>query len=132
MDDMVLKQAFQIVQVAYNYYLNAVNKDAPERIAYALKNWSDTSRSAADARKRWLDNQLAAKTQLSVDDLKAAIGPDLAEAKRLLHRLPSIAAPKANPSDPDLAKRVITQELERVWKSMDTSLTRAELKRDEG
>lgn len=76
-DELVVWQAQQVVKLAFQHYEAAIGVGAPARISLASRNWSEATKRAAEARKNFLEVQVAASKLIRMDVAKNIVDTEL-------------------------------------------------------
>lgn len=113
-DELMLRQAEQVAQVAHGLYLRACSRGDPGTIAAHLKNWSEAGRYAKDLREKFMELQERSRMLISIDKVMDIVGQQLQDLRLALVGLGERIAVDANPENPVLAKQVIDADVDRL------------------
>lgn len=116
-DALMIDHTEQVPQIAFGLYQVACNSGDAAAVALAMRNWSEATGRARDAREKWLDLQERSKTLLHIDKVKDLVGQQFQALRQEILRIDTKLAQDCNPQDPPQAQKVL-----RAW--VDAMLAR--------
>ena len=125
-DELMLRQAEEVPQIAYGLYRRACARGAAAEIANATKNWNDASKAGHAVREKFLEIQEKTRALISLDVVMDIVGTELQGVRARMLKLGERNASKANPENPALARAVIDAAIDEVFQAIETVTVRTE------
>jgi hypothetical protein len=110
-----LNRAKQAEVVAYSLVATAANNQNPVAMRAAVQGWGEAKKRVAEAEMehaRWEETN---RITLRMDEVREVFGKWLGAIRNLMDAMPSSLAARANPSDPECAKRAIQEGIDQIF-----------------
>jgi hypothetical protein len=110
-----LHRAKRAEMVAYSLVMRSYKENSPVAMRAAVQGWGEAKKRVAEAEMehaRWEETN---RITLRMDEVREVFGKWLGAIRNLMDAMPSSLAARANPSDPECAKRAIQEGIDQIF-----------------
>jgi Sec-independent protein translocase protein TatA len=101
--------------VAYSLVMRSYKENSPVAMRAAVQGWGEAKKRVAEAEMehaRWEETN---RITLRMEEVREVFGKWLGAIRNLMDAMPSSLASRANPSDPECAKRAIQEGIDQIF-----------------
>jgi hypothetical protein len=110
-----LNRAKQAEVVAYSLVATAANNQNPVAMRAAVQGWGEAKKRVAEAEMEHARWEEVNRVTIRMDEVREVFGKWLGAIRNLMDAMPSSLAARANPSDPECAKRAIQEGIDQIF-----------------
>jgi hypothetical protein len=110
-----LNRAKQAEVVAYSLVATAANNQNPVAMRAAVQGWGEAKKRVAEAEMEHARFEEVTRVLVRMDEVREVFGKWLGAIRNLMDAMPSSLAARANPSDPECAKRAIQEGIDQIF-----------------
>jgi hypothetical protein len=110
-----LNRAKQAEVVAYSLVATAANNQNPVAMRAAVQGWGEAKKRVAEAEMEHARFEEVTRVLVRMDEVREVFGKWLGAIRNLMDAMPSSLAARANPSDPECAKRAIQEGINQIF-----------------
>jgi phage terminase Nu1 subunit (DNA packaging protein) len=110
-----LNRAKQAEVVAYSLVATAANNQNPVAMRSAVQGWGEAKKRVAEAEMEHARFEEVTRVLVRMDEVREVFGKWLGAIRNLMDAMPSSLAARANPSDPECAKRAIQEGIDQIF-----------------
>jgi len=110
-----LNRAKQAEVVAYSLVATAANNKNPIAMRAAVQGWGEAKKRVAEAEMEHARYEELTRATIRMDEVREMFGKWLGAIRNLMDAMPSSLAARANPSDPECAKRAIQEGIDQIF-----------------
>ena len=110
-----LNRAKQAEVVAYSLVATAANNQNPVAMRAAVQGWGEAKKRVAEAEMEHARFEEVTRVLVRMDEVREVFGKWLGAIRNLMDAMPSSLASRANPSDPECAKRAIQEGIDQIF-----------------
>ena len=110
-----LNRAKQAEVVAYSLVVTAANSKNPVAMRAAVQGWGEAKKRVAEAEMEHARWEEVNRVTIRMDEVREVFGKWLGAIRNLMDAMPSSLAARANPSDPECAKRAIQEGIDQIF-----------------
>jgi len=110
-----LNRAKQAEVVAYSLVATAANNQNPVAMRAAVQGWGEAKKRVAEAEMEHARWEEVNRVTIRMDEVREVFGKWLGAIRNLMDAMPSSLATRANPSDPECAKRAIQEGIDQIF-----------------
>ena len=110
-----LNRAKQAEVVAYSLVATAANNQNPVAMRAAVQGWGEAKKRVAEAEMEHARWEEVNRVTIRMDEVREVFGKWLGAIRNLMDAMPSSLAARANPSDPECAKRAIQDGIDQIF-----------------
>jgi len=110
-----LNRAKQAEVVAYSLVATAANNQNPVAMRAAVQGWGEAKKRVAEAEMEHARFEEVTRVLVRMDEVREVFGKWLGAIRNLMDAMPSSLATRANPSDPECAKRAIQEGIDQIF-----------------
>jgi len=110
-----LNRAKQAEVVAYSLVATAANNQNPVAMRAAVQGWGEAKKRVAEAEMEHARFEEVTRVLVRMDEVREVFGKWLGAIRNLMDAMPSSLATRANPSDPECAKRAIQEGVDQIF-----------------
>jgi len=110
-----LNRAKQAEVVAYSLVATAANSQNPVAMRAAVQGWGEAKKRVAEAEMEHARFEEVTRVLVRMDEVREVFGKWLGAIRNLMDAMPSSLATRANPSDPECAKRAIQEGIDQIF-----------------
>ena len=110
-----LNRAKQAEVVAYSLVATAANNQNPVAMRAAVQGWGEAKKRVAEAELEHARFEEVTRVLVRMDEVREVFGKWLGAIRNLMDAMPSSLAARANPSDPECAKRAIQEGIDQIF-----------------
>jgi hypothetical protein len=110
-----LNRAKQAEIVAYSLVATAANNQNPVAMRAAVQGWGEAKKRVAEAEMEHARFEEVTRVLVRMDEVREVFGKWLGAIRNLMDAMPSSLAARANPSDPECAKRAIQEGIDQIF-----------------
>ena len=110
-----LNRAKQAEVVAYSLVVTAANSKNPVAMRAAVQGWGEAKKRVAEAEMEHARFEEVTRVLVRMDEVREVFGKWLGAIRNLMDAMPSSLAARANPSDPECAKRAIQEGIDQIF-----------------
>jgi hypothetical protein len=110
-----LNRAKQAEVVAYSLVATAANNQNPVAMRAAVQGWGEAKKRVAEAEMEHARFEEVTRALVRMDEVREVFGKWLGAIRNLMDAMPSSLAARANPSDPECAKRAIQEGIDQIF-----------------
>jgi phage terminase Nu1 subunit (DNA packaging protein) len=110
-----LNRAKQAEVVAYSLVASAANNQNPVAMRAAVQGWGEAKKRVAEAEMEHARFEEVTRVLVRMDEVREVFGKWLGAIRNLMDSMPSSLAARANPSDPECAKRAIQEGIDQIF-----------------
>jgi hypothetical protein len=110
-----LHRAKRAEMVAYSLVMRSYKENSPVAMRAAVQGWGEAKKRVAEAEMehaRWEETN---RITLRMEEVREVFGKWLGAIRNLMDAMPSSLAARANPSDPECAKRAIQEGIDQIF-----------------
>ena len=110
-----LHRARRAEVVAYSLVQRATNERNPFAMRAAVHGWGEAIKRVAEAEMEHARWEEVNRVTIRMDEVREVFGKWLGAIRNLMDAMPSSLAARANPSDPECAKRAIQEGIDQIF-----------------
>ena len=110
-----LHRARKAEVVAYSLVQRAANEKNPVAMRAAVQGWGEAKKRVAEAEMEHARWEEVNRVTIRMDEVREVFGKWLGAIRNLMDAMPSSLAARANPSDPECAKRAIQEGIDQIF-----------------
>ena len=110
-----LHRARRAELVAYSLVQRATNERNPVAMRAAIQGWGEAKKRVAEAEMEHARFEEVTRVLVRMDEVREVFGKWLGAIRNLMDAMPSSLAARANPSDPECAKRAIQEGIDQIF-----------------
>jgi phage terminase Nu1 subunit (DNA packaging protein) len=110
-----LNRAKQAEVVAYSLVATASKNKNPVAMRSAVQGWGEAKKRVAEAEMEHARFKEVTRVLVRMDEVREVFGKWLGAIRNLMDAMPSSLAARANPSDPECAKRAIQEGIDQIF-----------------
>ena len=110
-----LNRAKQAEVVAYSLVATAAKNKNPVAMRSAVQGWGEAKKRVAEAEMEHARFEEVTRVLVRMDEVREVFGKWLGAIRNLMDAMPSSLAARANPSDPECAKRAIQEGIDQIF-----------------
>ena len=110
-----LHRARRAELVAYSLVQRATNERNPVAMRSAVQGWGEAKKRVAEAEMEHARFEEVTRVLVRMDEVREVFGKWLGAIRNLMDAMPSSLASRANPSDPECAKRAIQEGIDQIF-----------------
>jgi hypothetical protein len=110
-----LHRARRAEVVAYSLVQRATNERNPVAMRAAIQGWGEAKKRVAEAEMEHARWEEVNRVTIRMDEVREVFGKWLGAIRNLMDAMPSSLAARANPSDPECAKRAIQEGIDQIF-----------------
>jgi len=110
-----LNRAKQAEVVAYSLVATAATNKNPIAMRSAVQGWGEAKKRVAEAEMEHARFEEVTRVLVRMDEVREVFGKWLGAIRNLMDAMPSSLAARANPSDPECAKRAIQEGIDQIF-----------------
>ena len=110
-----LNRAKQAEVVAYSLVATAATNKNPVAMRAAVQGWGEAKKRVAEAEMEHARFEEVTRVLVRMDEVREVFGKWLGAIRNLMDAMPSSLAARANPSDPECAKRAIQEGIDQIF-----------------
>jgi len=110
-----LHRARRAELVAYSLVQRATNERNPVAMRAAVQGWGEAKKRVAEAEMEHARFEEVTRVLVRMDEVREVFGKWLGAIRNLMDAMPSSLAARANPSDPECAKRAIQEGIDQIF-----------------
>ena len=110
-----LHRARRAEVVAYSLVQRATNERNPVAMRAAVQGWGEAKKRVAEAEMEHARWEEVNRVTIRMDEVREVFGKWLGAIRNLMDAMPSSLAARANPSDPECAKRAIQEGIDQIF-----------------
>jgi hypothetical protein len=110
-----LHRARRAEVVAYSLVQRATNERNPVAMRAAIQGWGEAKKRVAEAEMEHARFEEVTRVLVRMDEVREVFGKWLGAIRNLMDAMPSSLAARANPSDPECAKRAIQEGIDQIF-----------------
>jgi hypothetical protein len=110
-----LNRAKQAEVVAYSLVATAATNKNPVAMRSAVQGWGEAKKRVAEAEMEHARFEEVTRVLVRMDEVREVFGKWLGAIRNLMDAMPSSLAARANPSDPECAKRAIQEGIDQIF-----------------
>lgn len=110
-----LNRAKQAEVVAYSLVATAATNKNPVAMRAAVQGWGEAKKRVAEAEMEHARWEEVNRVTIRMDEVREVFGKWLGAIRNLMDAMPSSLAARANPSDPECAKRAIQEGIDQIF-----------------
>lgn len=110
-----LHRARRAEVVAYSLVQRATNERNPVAMRAAVQGWGEAKKRVAEAEMEHARWEEMNRVTIRMDEVREVFGKWLGAIRNLMDAMPSSLAARANPSDPECAKRAIQEGIDQIF-----------------
>ena len=110
-----LNRAKQAEVVAYSLVATAANNQNSVAMRAAVQGWGEAKKRVAEAEMEHARFEEVTRVLVRMDEVREVFGKWLGAIRNLMDAMPSSLAARANPSDPECAKRAIQEGIDQIF-----------------
>ena len=110
-----LHRARRAELVAYSLVQRASNERNPVAMRAAVQGWGEAKKRVAEAEMEHARFEEVTRVLVRMDEVREVFGKWLGAIRNLMDAMPSSLAARANPSDPECAKRAIQEGIDQIF-----------------
>jgi len=110
-----LNRAKQAEVVAYSLVATAATNKNPVAMRSAVQGWGEAKKRVAEAEMEHARWEEVNRVTIRMDEVREVFGKWLGAIRNLMDAMPSSLAARANPSDPECAKRAIQEGVDQIF-----------------
>jgi hypothetical protein len=110
-----LNRAKQAEVVAYSLVATAATNKNPVAMRSAVQGWGEAKKRVAEAEMEHARFGEVTRVLVRMDEVREVFGKWLGAIRNLMDAMPSSLATRANPSDPECAKRAIQEGIDQIF-----------------
>jgi hypothetical protein len=110
-----LHRARRAEVVAYSLVQRATNERNPVAMRAAVQGWGEAKKRVAEAEMEHARFEEVTRVLVRMDEVREVFGKWLGAIRNLMDAMPSSLAARANPSDPECAKRAIQEGIDQIF-----------------
>ena len=110
-----LHRARRAELVAYSLVQRAANEKNPVAMRAAVQGWGEAKKRVAEAEMEHARWEEVNRVTIRMDEVREVFGKWLGAIRNLMDAMPSSLAARANPSDPECAKRAIQEGIDQIF-----------------
>ena len=110
-----LHRARRAEVVAYSLVQRAANEKNPVAMRAAVQGWGEAKKRVAEAEMEHARWEEVNRVTIRMDEVREVFGKWLGAIRNLMDAMPSSLAARANPSDPECAKRAIQEGIDQIF-----------------
>jgi hypothetical protein len=110
-----LHRARRAELVAYSLVQRATNERNPVAMRSAVQGWGEAKKRVAEAEMEHARFEEVTRVLVRMDEVREVFGKWLGAIRNLMDAMPSSLAARANPSDPECAKRAIQEGIDQIF-----------------
>ena len=110
-----LNRAKQAEVVAYSLVATASKNKNPVAMRAAVQGWGEAKKRVAEAEMEHARWEEVNRVTIRMDEVREVFGKWLGAIRNLMDAMPSSLAARANPSDPECAKRAIQEGIDQIF-----------------
>ena len=110
-----LNRAKQAEVVAYSLVATAATNKNPVAMRSAVQGWGEAKKRVAEAEMEHARFEEVTRVLVRMDEVREVFGKWLGAIRNLMDAMPSSLAARANPSDPESAKRAIQEGIDQIF-----------------
>jgi len=110
-----LNRAKQAEVVAYSLVATASKNKNPIAMRSAVQGWGEAKKRVAEAEMEHARFEEVTRVLVRMDEVREVFGKWLGAIRNLMDAMPSSLAARANPSDPECAKRAIQEGIDQIF-----------------
>jgi len=101
--------------VAYSLVGRAYRDGNPVALRAAIQGWGEAKKRVAEAEMEHARFEEVTRVLVRMDEVREVFGKWLGAIRNLMDAMPSSLAARANPSDPECAKRAIQEGIDQIF-----------------
>lgn len=110
-----LNRAKQAEVVAYSLVATAAKTKSPVAMRSAVQGWGEAKKRVAEAEMEHARWEEVNRVTIRMDEVREVFGKWMGAIRNLMDAMPSSLAARANPSDPECAKRAIQEGIDQIF-----------------
>jgi hypothetical protein len=110
-----LNRAKNAEVVAYSLVATAATNKNPIAMRSAVQGWGEAKKRVAEAEMEHARFEEVTRVLVRMDEVREVFGKWLGAIRNLMDAMPSSLAARANPSDPECAKRAIQEGIDQIF-----------------
>jgi len=110
-----LNRAKNAEVVAYSLVATAATNENPVAMRAAIQGWGEAKKRVAEAEMEHARWEEVNRVTIRMDEVREVFGKWLGAIRNLMDAMPSSLAARANPSDPECAKRAIQEGIDQIF-----------------
>ena len=101
--------------VAYSLVVQSAKERNPVAMRAAVQGWGEAKKRVAEAEMEHARFEEVTRVLVRMDEVREVFGKWLGAIRNLMDAMPSSLAARANPSDPECAKRAIQEGIDQIF-----------------
>ena len=101
--------------VAYSLVVQSAKERNPVAMRAAVQGWGEAKKRVAEAEMEHARWEEVNRVTIRMDEVREVFGKWLGAIRNLMDAMPSSLAARANPSDPECAKRAIQEGIDQIF-----------------
>jgi hypothetical protein len=101
--------------VAYSLVMRSYKENSPVAMRAAVQGWGEAKKRVAEAEMEHARFEEVTRVLVRMDEVREVFGKWLGAIRNLMDAMPSSLAARANPSDPECAKRAIQEGIDQIF-----------------
>ena len=110
-----LNRAKQAEVVAYSLVATATKTKSPVAMRSAVQGWGEAKKRVAKTEMEHARWEEVNRVTIRMDEVREVFGKWMGAIRNLMDAMPSSLAARANPSDPECAKRAIQEGIDQIF-----------------
>ena len=110
-----LHRAKRAEMVAYSLVMRSYKENSPVAMRAAVQGWGEAKKRVAEAEMEHARFEEVTRVLVRMDEVREVFGKWLGAIRNLMDAMPSSLAARANPSDPECAKRAIQEGIDQIF-----------------
>jgi hypothetical protein len=110
-----LHRAKRAEMVAYSLVMRSYKENSPVAMRAAVQGWGEAKKRVAEAEMEHARWEEINRITLRMEEVREVFGKWLGAIRNLMDAMPSSLAARANPSDPECAKRAIQEGIDQIF-----------------
>ena len=110
-----LHRAKRAEMVAYSLVMRSYKENSPVAMRAAVQGWGEAKKRVSEAEMEHARFEEVTRVLVRMDEVREVFGKWLGAIRNLMDAMPSSLAARANPSDPECAKRAIQDGIDQIF-----------------